>query len=107
MKFKLRMITLYLLVLQLILGQVAPAAFKGPDDVYAGQHIKKGTKLKLAAFPYKCLTSNSGWTPVRHVPASFGKWHPAKDGLKGTEVYGDKKDNTIPWSIDFSNEMFN
>ena len=37
---------------------------------------------------------------VRHVPAGKA-WHPAKDQLKGTEVYGDPSNDGVAWSIKF------
>ena len=50
----------------------------------------------------------SGWKLVRHVP--FGKrWHPAKDQLKGTDVYGVPSGplSDQAWSVRFDNLTFN
>jgi len=46
------------------------------------------------------------WVKVRHVPASYGAWHPATDNLNGSEAYGDKTDDSQPWSIRFDSIDF-
>jgi len=42
------------------------------------------------------------WSHVRHLPAGYSTWHPAYDHLRGTNKYGSTKDNSNPWSVDFS-----
>ena len=40
------------------------------------------------------------WQHVRHVPQGPA-WHPAKDLMRGTEVYGEPENEGEPWSIKF------
>ena len=40
------------------------------------------------------------WRHVRHVPQG-GKWHPATDHMRGTDVYGMEGDDSA-WSITFA-----
>ena len=54
-----------------------------------------------------------GWTLVRRVPASYDLWHPAKDNLYGSDMYGfhhydansECEDCGGPWSIHFENAV--
>ena len=46
------------------------------------------------------VTGMKGWRLVRHVPAG-SNWHPAKDHLEGTEVYGNPECHDEPWSVPF------
>ena len=43
----------------------------------------------------------SNWKHVRHVPASLGRWHAAKDQMRGTDVYGTAGRVDEEWSINF------
>lgn len=49
--------------------------------------------------------SGGGWKKVRHT-AKGNKWGPATDLLKGSQAYGDPKDDSKHWSIKFDNEKF-
>jgi hypothetical protein len=47
------------------------------------------------------------WEVKRFVPGNgFGKWHPAKDQLIGTAIYGTKGCTTQPWSEEFESINF-
>ena len=50
---------------------------------------------------YFTLLGTTAWKHVRHVPQGL-KWHKATDQLTGTDVYGDPKVITQPWSLDWS-----
>ena len=52
-------------------------------------------------------SSNScGWIAVRFVKSGTA-WHPAKDHLLGTSVYGTANDDSNNWSVKFSDMTFN
>ena len=42
--------------------------------------------------------------PARHVPASKGSWHKAKDNIMGTEQYGtpSNSNNAAEWTVKFN-----
>lgn len=46
------------------------------------------------------------WKLVRSVPQGT-TWHPATDGLQGTDVYGVETDLSQPFSKQFDNVDFN
>ena len=46
------------------------------------------------------------WKLVRSVPQGT-TWHPATDGLSGTDVYGVETDLSQPFSKQFDNVEFN
>ena len=50
---------------------------------------------------YFTLLETTAWKHVQHVPQGL-KWHKATDKLMGTDVYGDPKVMTQPWSLDWS-----
>ena len=54
--------------------------------------------------PYQ---DSCNWQEVRSLPKDWGTWNPAKDGLAGTEVYGDSADDSLPWSVQFDTTPFN
>mmetsp|Transcript_51638 Transcript_51638/g.117461 ORF Transcript_51638/g.117461 Transcript_51638/m.117461 type:complete len:870 (-) Transcript_51638:80-2689(-) len=69
-------------------------------DVYIRQ---KEIKVKDCS-----KVDGGGWKLVRHVPGRM-KWHPARDHLKGTAVYGtpSPEPSANPWSIKFDKTPFN
>jgi len=46
------------------------------------------------------------WSRVRHVPKG-PKWYKAKDGLTGTEEYGNPNTMDEEWSVKFDDVFFN
>jgi hypothetical protein len=63
--------------------------------------VTQGSKSRGSTLPRGCpRTVGSGWKLVRHVPAG-SRWHPARDQLRGTQVYGNPRHNSRPWSIRF------
>jgi hypothetical protein len=66
---------------------------------------------KTQAIINQCKTRSEGaccgWIEVRHVKVKNGKWHPARDQLKGTEAYGIPFNDKNNWSIRFSHMTFN
>uniref|UniRef100_A0A6U0EQV0 Uncharacterized protein n=1 Tax=Helicotheca tamesis TaxID=374047 RepID=A0A6U0EQV0_9STRA len=51
--------------------------------------------------PADCTSlAGGGWVQVRYVPPG-NSWHPSRDGLAGTEIYGNQGDPTQSWSINF------
>ena len=55
-----------------------------------------------ATVPASSSASNvdgGGWTLVRCVSSQEGTWHPAKDMLHGTEVYGEPHSADGTWSV--------
>ena len=40
---------------------------------------------------------------VRCLPVGSPKWHPTRDHLAGTDVYGNPADNSMAWGIKFDN----
>ena len=43
---------------------------------------------------------------MRHVPQGT-TWHDATDALRGTDVYGDKDDDSNPFSVKWDTEDYN
>jgi len=58
-------------------------------EVFVSDHISQ-----------QYILSGDPWRLVRHVPEGI-VWHPATDGLLGTDVYGDPKNMEKPFSIKF------
>lgn len=54
----------------------------------------------MEVIPPLPLALKHDWLHVRHLPPG-DTWHPATDHLVGTAVYGDKTDDSKPWSIHF------
>lgn len=51
--------------------------------------------------PEPSSTCFPGWKKVRHVRGNAGRWHPASDGLAGTEEYGIPGTFEEDWSVRF------
>ena len=49
---------------------------------------------------------SSAWRLVRHVPEG-SRWHPATDNLVGTEEYGNKLDQSQPFSVKWGTSDYN
>ena len=50
----------------------------------------------------------TSWDTVRFVKSSYGKWHPAKDKLAGTETYGSESGDFFskPFPSTFDQYLF-
>jgi hypothetical protein len=68
----------------------------GADVFIRGPAV--GGKSRVAGFKNLKGKLATGWKWSRHVPKG-DNWHPAKDQLHMTAVYGSPKDNNKPWSV--------
>jgi len=65
-------------------------------------------RMKVPKLPNCARIDGGGWQLVRHVPQG-GRWHPARDRLRGTARYGRRGNAVSPWawSVRFHNKDFN
>lgn len=79
-----------------------------PTAVPTGTPTELPTALPTRApiQPAGCPAAGAGWKLVRHVPAG-NSWHPARDQLTGTSVYGSPANSGNAWSVKFSSTPFN
>ena len=65
----------------------------------------KITQCKAITSLSQCPIQKCGWKEVRSIPAQK-PWHPSKDKLVGTDVYGVPYSSDSAWSIKYDNIKF-
>lgn len=85
---------------------VLPRTTSGASHVFRRTYTERELGQNRAPwsnfFPNLTDRVGAGWLMVRWIPPS-AQWHPAKDNLAGTEVYGDSCNLNSPFAVKFGN----